>query len=47
MFSRIANVINEDNLGFNSDETAFFLQGLEYMNYESQLGMNIIHSEGE
>lgn len=47
VFSRVSNIINEEHLSFNNDETAFYLQGLEFMNLESQLGVNIIHSEGE
>jgi len=43
----MAGLFNEDNLNYNTDEVAFFLQGLDYMNRESTLGVNVLHSESE
>ena len=47
VFARMAGLFNEDNLNYNTDEVAFFLQGLDYMNRESTLGVNVLHSESE
>ena len=47
VFSRTCCILGDETINFNTDETSFFLQGLDYMNRESTLGQNIIQSEGE